>query len=613
MTSLRHSLVLRLCFVFCVSFLILPVFAAGQSNWNGGTGLWSDSNNWTPTGVPAYGSSVVIGAANSIVTVDTYDPEPWFLDIQLASDQVNITGALSVDITLSNAGTINNQSQLFTSNTFNNSGLVAISGANWTNGGGAIVNNSGTFQLSHNSNSSDSGTFNNNAGGVLTVDTGAFYQNQGILNNNVGASITVGSGSFLGVSGTLNNYGTVTSAFAGTNLEVGTLNNYAGGIINGASGYVADGGDNYGSIDVSAPTAHNSFGPDATFINLGTLTNHYHGTIKVEQGSTLLNTYFNASHLGIFNNNAGIVTVLGDFENYGTVNAAGAFVVTSGGVLNNHGTFNSTNGNFQVSAGGLVNDYSNTNITSGGQIQDSGTFNEYGTLSIPSGSGSFSVLSGGTLLLAGTLNDMTSSSLIVRGNLVVDGTLNAASAPFFFSSQVSGHGVINGDVTLLTSVMSPGNSPGRLTINGNYSQDSSSTFLAELAGLTVGTQYDQLAVSGNASLDGTLDLVLLNGFVVQLGDNFVLMTYSSESGQFATLDLPTLKWGEGWQLSYNANDLTLSVVAVPTPEPGSMLLLASGIQGVGTLLRRRLGKRLPKRSRFQSPVRISEMSHGGSL
>ena len=136
--------------------------------------------------------------------------------------------------------------------------------------------------------------------------------------------------------------------------------------------------------------------------------------------------------------------------------------------------------------------------------------------------------------------------------------------------------------------MSPGDSPGVLTIQGNYTQLSGGTFFAELAGLAPGTQYDQLAVSGLATLDGTLDVALLRGFLVHVGDSFILMTFGSESGHFSTLNLPTLPRYEQWLLSYNANDLVLSVGARPTPEPASFLLLGSGLLSAAFSIRRKL-------------------------
>ncbi len=46
--------------------------------------------------------------------------------------------------------------------------------------------------------------------------------------------------------------------------------------------------------------------------------------------------------------------------------------------------------------------------------------------------------------------------------------------------------------------MSPGASPGTLTITGDYTQTSAGTLAIEIGGVTAGTQFDQLAVSGVA-------------------------------------------------------------------------------------------------------------------
>lgn len=134
--------------------------------------------------------------------------------------------------------------------------------------------------------------------------------------------------------------------------------------------------------------------------------------------------------------------------------------------------------------------------------------------------------------------------------------------------------------------ITPGDAGGPLVlaIQGNYTQSFTGTFLTELQGHGFG-QYNQLAVAGSATLDGTLEVVLLNGLVVNLGDTYVLMTFANESGQFSTLDLPILPIGEDWLLSYNSNDITLSVVT-ETPEPASIILLASGLISAAVAFRR---------------------------
>ena len=47
---------------------------------------------------------------------------------------------------------------------------------------------------------------------------------------------------------------------------------------------------------------------------------------------------------------------------------------------------------------------------------------------------------------------------------------------------------------------------GRLTVNGNYTQNASGTLRIEVAGLAPG-QHDVLVVNGQASLAGTVQLV----------------------------------------------------------------------------------------------------------
>jgi hypothetical protein len=56
----------------------------------------------------------------------------------------------------------------------------------------------------------------------------------------------------------------------------------------------------------------------------------------------------------------------------------------------------------------------------------------------------------------------------------------------------------------------PGESPGILTINGNFSQSSSGILDIELAGLS---NYSEMVVAGSAWLDGMLDLSLTGGFI----------------------------------------------------------------------------------------------------
>jgi hypothetical protein len=70
--------------------------------------------------------------------------------------------------------------------------------------------------------------------------------------------------------------------------------------------------------------------------------------------------------------------------------------------------------------------------------------------------------------------------------------------------KLRGHGTIDGDVTN-DGVVFPGGSIGILTVNGNFTQNSDGTLNIEVTLSTVpGTGFDQLQVTGSASLAGTL-------------------------------------------------------------------------------------------------------------
>jgi len=107
--------------------------------------------------------------------------------------------------------------------------------------------------------------------------------------------------------------------------------------------------------------------------------------------------------------------------------------------------------------------------------------------------------------------------------------------------------------------VSPGASPGIITVDGDYTQESLGTLAIELGGTTAGTDYDQLVVTGVATLDGTLDASLIPGFTPSAGQNFTIMTYASHTGEFDTLNLPSLSGDLEWVLEYGPTVLLLKI------------------------------------------------------
>jgi len=149
-----------------------------------------------------------------------------------------------------------------------------------------------------------------------------------------------------------------------------------------------------------------------------------------------------------------------------------------------------------------------------------------GTTTFAVASGNYTQTSGSTFLDGAVLS-------VTAGNSVVIGP----NSSFFAFGRVIGNLSVAGTLTV------GGNgTAGTLTVTGNYTQVSTSVLIINFGGTIPGTQFDQFLVSGTATLDGTLDIVNING-VARIPGTFVFMTYASVNGNFATFLLGTFSLG----------------------------------------------------------------------
>src|SRR5262249_44964846 len=72
--------------------------------------------------------------------------------------------------------------------------------------------------------------------------------------------------------------------------------------------------------------------------------------------------------------------------------------------------------------------------------------------------------------------------------------------------------------------------------SGSYIQTAQGRLDIELGGTNAGVNYDRLAISSSAKLDGTLNVTLVDPYLPTVSNTFRVMTYSSFSGNFATLN-----------------------------------------------------------------------------
>jgi len=145
--------------------------------------------------------------------------------------------------------------------------------------------------------------------------------------------------------------------------------------------------------------------------------------------------------------------------------------------------------------------------------------------------------------------------------------------------MLSGTGTVKGDLNNVAGTVSPGNTPGTITINGDFSQMSQGTAMMELGN----GAWDRIAVDGEVSFGGVLEINLLEGFDFEDNDIFDLITYGSHTGEFESVLGLTFDGGY-FDLNYGENALTLTAHTVPVP--GAIWLLSSGLVGLVGLRRR---------------------------
>jgi len=347
------------------------------------------------------------------------------------------------------------------------------------------------------------------------------------------------------------------------------------------------------------------------------------GTLKNAAGNTITMTNGSTFYLdtGIFEND-GLIDVTGGtnlnlrgatFQNDGTYRVSGTNVTWgySAGAFQNTGTVEVSQATFTVPAAVNATQFvSGNTLTNGTWSVQAGASGA--TLNLdPANAGITTIGPAATVILGSTGAGVATFAEMgglatVQGTLLVNGTMNYSSTAAGLAvngGTVGGTGRISETITVTGGTVAPGASAGSTEISGALSLDDASTTQIELGG-TVFTfndteEYDRIKVSGTTTLDGALDLVLLDGFTPAEGNLFgILDAVGGLSGTFAGLPEGAAVWNSGLTYLFityaglvddasvalfGGNDVVLYSVVIP--EPASVALLLSG--AVLALRRRR--------------------------
>ncbi|MEY2878807.1 MAG: hypothetical protein RLZZ15_1187, partial [Verrucomicrobiota bacterium] len=442
--------------------------------------------------------------------------------------------------------------------TFANLGLYAKTGPG-TSAFGVPFTNAGTLNLS-------AGTLDLQAGGTFAAGS--------TIGVAAGATLRLSGGTLAvidptGLVAPTGNY-VVTGGTLAINTPTLTLPNlsFANGTLNGT-----------GALTVGALTL-----TSGTIVTPLTLT----GASLWQSGN------FNAPGTTLFDVNA-VVTIsttsTHDFNQRALVNA-GVVHWTGGQLRTGNG------GSITNQAGAVLHDTASSIITNafGGAalFTNHGLYEKSGSgitrIEIPFINAGTVAVSAGTLRFTSTFTQNGGTLALVSGGaLQFDNGFNLAAG------TLRGNGTINGNV-VAGGIVSPGQSPGALTIAGNLTLQTTSQLIIELAGPAQGTDYDFLNVTGTATLGGTLALTFLNGYqtTVTGADTFTIISATNRTGAFSNalpdIFTPTRLFTTdnlgSFQVNYTGTSVTLSNF-VPVPEPETWALLLGGLGVIALAAHRR--------------------------
>lgn len=343
---------------------------------------------------------------------------------------------------------------------------------------------------------------------------------------------------------------------------------------------------------------------NATF-TLGNTANSFSGGVTVD-GNTSGRTYLlQAAVIG----NSGANSSLGAS---GTINL-GSSTAGSMNILSYTGTAGETTNkvlNFAGSGGdagldqsgtGLLKFTSNLSVSGTGaktlslRGSTAGTGEFAGNIVDGSGTVSLSKSGSGTWTLSGD-NSYTGNTAVTSGTLVVNGSLANTSTTISATGTLKGIGTIGGSVDVQTGAfLSPGNSPGELTLNNGLIV--SGSYIWELGVLSTenpGSSWDRVSVTaGDVDLTGATISLGLNQFSPS-ADSFwqtnqtwtgIINNTGAGTliGSFGGIDNSSWLSLGSFSTASTGNDVNLVWTAVP--EPATSLL--SGLFIGASLLRRR--------------------------
>ena len=577
------------------------VDAAGSSHLTVGS-----TDTFTPGGLTISGGGAPTATLNKDVSVATFATGGFANRDGTGNLTVTGTADLSGNVTLSGGTTT--IADTVTSSTIG-TGLL-VDGATLTLDAPTDRTTNGPLQLGGNPS-----TLNINSNFDVTGANAPITGNSSsVVDVGPAGSITVdpGANQQTDISVPVNNEGAVTTQSGTLALSGGTTGTNSGGYVIGASTTLElEGSAPFSSPSVTGGGTFFDFGPVAT---VGSTDTFSPANLKLGNGGTLtLNRDASVANLlasgGGTRNGTGTLTITGSADLSGggaldlgggtTTIASSASPVTlkDGSVVLSNATLDLDSPTTWATNSGMSFSNSTLNVNSsltvtnagnsfGGGADSAINVGAVGSIHVDPGSGGSPTIFV-PIVNAGTVT-ISSGTLFANGGLTqTAGTTTVASGAQITGSvmlsggTLKGGGTLGGAVSNTGGTVAPGNSPGTLTIVGDYTQGPGGKLAEEITGTTPGTQFDRLLVGGALTLDGTL-AIDSTSFTPASTDTFkIIAGASSRTGTFAALTGATIN-GATYSARYDTDGVTLLVSGTPPPPQQTLALTFAGT-GAGSV------------------------------
>ncbi len=564
-------------YFYFLALLAVSATADAQTRyeWVGGSsGDWTEPANWSPEGIPAAADTAVVESSSIVIATLTENTTIAGLEVEglgaVAGDfDLTITDHLQWEgggtgfetfrgtgtITLASGATGHmaegtSRYQMSSGRTLVNDGSILWDGSGTWQGGGRLVNN-GELLLAMGEGSI---TFSDLADAVMNSATGTIRR-MGEGGATIGSGL-VNDGLIRVEDGILD-----ISSFNST----GTTGTGSIEVLSGAELLLSGRGNSTQASITGETVTVNTFGSRFTVTDTYDVTTTHMlgsgGGLRLDADATISDLVLEAGFL----DGSGTLTVTnsldwsgGRMEGSGTTTLGPSVPLTIGGAnvslsgtrtLRTEGPVTWT-GDADFSSGTTTTVFENagtfTSSGPGERQTNFVTFQNTGTV----------IHDGGTLRFGGEMNNegeirIETGTLQLNANGTDTGRYDIAETgrlEFVFGTRtltesvsITGIGAVAfpGSPVTNRATWQPGTSPGVLAVDSNWpAMQPEGVLDIEIGGPTPGTDFDQLSVTGTATLGGTLRVTLTDGFEPADGDRFLIIPAASVSGSFDALDLP---------------------------------------------------------------------------